>query len=102
MSVSVACEIGRSARTDSCHRGRLLGHPSYLSRPSFSRRHGSDAILSEFDDAPVRSFVLTIAERQIRDCLREDLCAALAQGGRLSRRGKRARFVIKSRLRRCP
>ncbi|MEJ7568503.1 MAG: hypothetical protein WKF41_09595 [Gaiellaceae bacterium] len=37
----------------------------------------ADAILSDFDDAPVRSFVLTIAERRVRDCLREDKCAAL-------------------------
>jgi arsenate reductase len=37
-----------------------------------------DAILTEFDDAPVRSFVLTLAERRIRDCLREPQCAALA------------------------
>jgi arsenate reductase (thioredoxin) len=37
----------------------------------------ADAILGEFDDVPVRSFVLTIAERQIRDCLRQPECAAL-------------------------
>lgn len=40
-------------------------------------RSCTDAILNEFDDAPVRSFVLTIAERRIRDCLREDECAVL-------------------------
>jgi arsenate reductase (thioredoxin) len=38
----------------------------------------ADAILSDYDDAPVRSFVLTLAERRIRDCLREAECAALA------------------------
>jgi protein-tyrosine-phosphatase len=38
----------------------------------------ADAILNEFDDVPVRSFVLTLAERRIRDCLREPQCAALA------------------------
>jgi hypothetical protein len=37
-----------------------------------------DAMLSEFDDVPVRSFVLTRAERHIRDCLRQPECAALA------------------------
>jgi hypothetical protein len=37
----------------------------------------ANAILGEFDDVPVRSFVLTIAERRIRDCLREPECAAL-------------------------
>ena len=38
----------------------------------------ADAILSEFDDAPVRSFVLTLAERRVRDCLRRPVCAVLA------------------------
>ena len=38
----------------------------------------ADAILSDYDDAPVRSFVLTLAERRIRDCLREPECAVLA------------------------
>jgi hypothetical protein len=38
----------------------------------------ADAILTEFDDVPVRSFVVTLAERRIRDCLREPECAALA------------------------
>jgi arsenate reductase len=37
----------------------------------------ADAILSEFDDAPVRSFVLIVAERRIRECLREDRCSVL-------------------------
>jgi hypothetical protein len=35
----------------------------------------ADAILNEFDDAPVRSFVLIVAERRIRECLREDQCS---------------------------
>jgi arsenate reductase len=38
----------------------------------------ADAILSDYDDAPVRSFVLTLAERRIRDCLKEPQCAVLA------------------------
>lgn len=37
----------------------------------------ADAILSDFDDVPVRSFVLTIADRALRECLREKECAAL-------------------------
>lgn len=37
----------------------------------------TDAILSEFDDAPVRSFVLTVANRRARECLREAECAVL-------------------------
>lgn len=36
-----------------------------------------DAILSRYDEAPVRSFVMTMAHRQARQCLREDDCAAL-------------------------
>ena len=47
-------------------------------KPAEEIRACADAILSEFDDAPVRSFVLTIAERRIRDCLRQPECAALA------------------------
>jgi arsenate reductase (thioredoxin) len=38
----------------------------------------TDAILSRFDDAPVRSFVEPLALRQARDCLRADVCEALA------------------------
>jgi hypothetical protein len=38
----------------------------------------ADAILSQFDDVPVRSFVLTLAQRRIGDCLRQPECAALA------------------------
>ena len=43
-------------------------------------RSCADAILSNFDDAAVRSHVLTLAHRQTRECLREDSCAALAAG----------------------
>jgi arsenate reductase (thioredoxin) len=38
----------------------------------------ADAILVRYDDAPVRSFLLTLAARAARDCLREDVCSALA------------------------
>jgi arsenate reductase len=38
----------------------------------------ADAILADYDDVPVRTFILTLADRRIRECLREDLCAALA------------------------
>jgi arsenate reductase (thioredoxin) len=38
----------------------------------------ADAVLSEFDDAPVRSFILTLAHRRTRDCLREPECSLLA------------------------
>jgi arsenate reductase (thioredoxin) len=39
----------------------------------------ADAVLSELDDVPVRSFVLTLAHRRTRDCLREEECALLAR-----------------------
>jgi arsenate reductase len=38
----------------------------------------ADAILTEFQDAPVRSFVLAIAHRKAHECLRADRCHALA------------------------
>ncbi len=38
----------------------------------------ADKILDEYDDVPIRSFVLTLAERRIRDCLREAECSVLA------------------------
>lgn len=38
----------------------------------------ADAVLARFDDAPVRSHVLTLAHRRTRDCLRQDACEALA------------------------
>ena len=48
------------------------------SKPAEEIRACADAILSEFDDVPVSSFVLTLAERRIRDCLRQPQCAVLA------------------------
>ena len=47
-------------------------------KPAEEIRACADAILSEFDDVPVRSFVLTLAERRVRDCLRQPECAVLA------------------------
>jgi arsenate reductase len=47
-------------------------------KPAEEIRACTDAILSEFDDSPVRSFVLTLAERRARDCLRQPVCTALA------------------------
>jgi protein-tyrosine-phosphatase len=38
----------------------------------------ADAILSQYDDVPIRSHVMTIANRQTRDCLRAERCDALA------------------------
>ena len=38
----------------------------------------ADAILGEYQEAPVRSFVMTIAHRRTRECLRSEHCDALA------------------------
>jgi arsenate reductase (thioredoxin) len=38
----------------------------------------ADAVLKQHADAPVRSFVLTLAYRETRECLREDRCALVA------------------------
>ena len=40
----------------------------------------ADAILGRYDDAPVRSFVQSLALRQTRDCLRREHCDALLAG----------------------
>ena len=37
----------------------------------------SDAILARYADAPVRSFLLTLADRAARECLREERCYEL-------------------------
>jgi hypothetical protein len=39
----------------------------------------ADAILGRYDDAPVRSFVLALAQREAIRCLRADSCYALAE-----------------------
>jgi arsenate reductase (thioredoxin) len=38
----------------------------------------ADAILSRYDDVPVRSHVLTLAQRRTRECLRAETCCELA------------------------
>jgi len=38
----------------------------------------ADAILGRYDEVAVRSFVLTLAAREARACLRKETCAALA------------------------
>jgi hypothetical protein len=38
----------------------------------------ADAILTRYDNVPVRSYVLTLADRQTRDCPAADTCDALA------------------------
>jgi hypothetical protein len=68
----------------SCHQRRLAQLlPNLVSEFGHAKtgdeiRDCANAILNDFDDVPVRSFVITLAERRIRDCLREPECAALA------------------------
>lgn len=38
----------------------------------------ADAILNDYDDAPVRSFVMNLAHRRAKECLRAEHCDALA------------------------
>jgi arsenate reductase (thioredoxin) len=45
--------------------------------PADEIRHCADLMLAEFDEAPVRSFVLTLAHREARQCLREGRCSGL-------------------------
>ena len=46
-------------------------------RPPEVIRGCADRILAEYDDVPIRSHILTIAQKQTRDCLRQDTCAVL-------------------------
>ena len=45
--------------------------------PADEIRRCADAILEQYDDAPIRSLVQTIAFRETRECLRDDRCAEL-------------------------
>jgi arsenate reductase (thioredoxin) len=38
----------------------------------------ADAILADYDDVPIRSFTMTLANRRARACLREEICEPLA------------------------
>jgi protein-tyrosine-phosphatase len=40
-------------------------------------RSCADAILADYQDAPVRSFVMSIAHRRTRECLRQEHCDAV-------------------------
>jgi hypothetical protein len=58
-------------------RGRLVEEFAET-KPAEQIRACADVTLSEFDDSPVRTFVLTPAERRVRDCLRQPECVVLA------------------------
>jgi protein-tyrosine-phosphatase len=48
-------------------------------RPDAVIRQCADAILSRYDDVPIRSHVEAIAHRRTRDCLAADACTELIQ-----------------------
>ena len=71
----------RSDRT--AHQQRLIRLlPGLIERfpdkPADEIRSCADAVLAEYIDVPVRSFVMTIADRKARDCLASGACAAVA------------------------
>jgi arsenate reductase len=41
-------------------------------------RNCADAVLSRYDDVPVRSHIITLAHRQTRECLQKERCDVLA------------------------
>jgi arsenate reductase len=47
-------------------------------KPAEEIRSCADQMLQPYSDAPVRSFVLTLARRNAQECLREGRCAAVA------------------------
>jgi arsenate reductase (thioredoxin) len=57
---------------------RQLGDEFCDTREAEDIRRCADAVLSRFADAPVRSYVQTLAYRQTRDCLRRESCDVLA------------------------
>jgi hypothetical protein len=57
---------------------RQLGNEFCDTHEAEDIRACADAVLSKFDDAPIRSHVQTLAYRQTRDCLRRESCDVLA------------------------
>ena len=71
----------RSDRT--AHQQRLIHLlPGLIERfadkPAEEIRSCAEAVLAEYVDVPVRSFVMTIADRKARECLAAGACAAVA------------------------
>jgi protein-tyrosine-phosphatase len=73
-------------RTDpTAHRLRLMAMlPPLIDefagiRSDAEIRACADAVLSHYDDVPVRGHVQAIAQRRTRECLREDACRELAR-----------------------
>ena len=53
----------------------------HASRSDEEIRACTDAVLQKYRDAPVRSFILTLAQREARECLRKEHCDLLIAGG---------------------
>jgi len=72
----------RSDRT--AHQFRLVRLLPDLAREFDGRRSPeeiracADAILADYDEAPVRSFVMSIVNKRARECLRKERCDVLA------------------------
>jgi hypothetical protein len=48
-------------------------------RSAVEIRACADAVLEDFDDAPVRSFALLLARRATSECLRRDVCDRISE-----------------------
>jgi arsenate reductase (thioredoxin) len=57
----------------------MLADEFAATKPADEIRACADAVLASFDDARVRSHVMTLAHRQTRECLRRDTCDLLGQ-----------------------
>ena len=57
---------------------RLLHDEFAATHPAEEIRNCADQQLSRYADAPIRSFVMTLAHRETRACLREGRCGTPA------------------------
>ena len=80
----VADHLGDIRADRTAHQHRLASLVPFLDR-EFSAirspeeiRACADAVLDRYDDAPVRTHVLTFAQRRAKDCLRAETCYELA------------------------
>jgi arsenate reductase len=79
----IATRLDDVRSDETAHRLRLQKLiPSLLDefggeKPAEEIRACADAVLAGFADVPVRSFVLALAQRRARECLRDGSCAGL-------------------------
>jgi arsenate reductase len=79
----IATRLGDVRSDETAHRLRLQKLiPSLVDefggeKPAEEIRACADAVLAGFADVPVRSFVLALAQRRARECLRDGSCAEL-------------------------